>query len=513
MLPLDFGEARGLDTVVRAARQLNAMPDNSVKAVREKAAAYERLRLDERDTRALYDLWTAAFFLPLTDANDPTIPTTQDILNFKQRPAAAHGQMVGRATELAQQIGFFHWELEFPDVFGDDSSGGFDVVLGNPPWERIKLQEQEHWVDVPEIRDAANKAAREKAIQGWRNGDDRQRARVALFDAAKYRAEAESRFVRASQRFPLTAVGDVNTYALFAEHARDLLAPTGRSGIIVPTGIATDDTTKEFFGDLIVQRQLVSLYDFENRENIFPGVGHGRYKFCLLTMGQSLFPTRFIFFATNTRHLEDEQRMFTLTSDEVLLINPNTRTSPTFRTLSDAELTKKIYRHVPVLVDERAKTSPWGTSFMRMFDMSNDSHLFISMPKDGDVPLYEAKMLWHFDHRYGDYADYPEGALTTALPEVPIARLQNPCYAIKSRYWVKRKEIEGRLAQVWQRAWLLAFRGIARSTDERSAIFSLLPLSGVGNSAPVALLTVSDASLISCWLMLVEWWKGSSLPV
>ena len=60
---------------------------------------------------------------------------------------------------------------------------------------------------------------------------------------------------------------------------RTAISPTGRMGVIVPTGIATDDTTKHFFSDLVDQRSLVSLYDFENRLAVFPGV-HRSYKFC-----------------------------------------------------------------------------------------------------------------------------------------------------------------------------------------------------------------------------------------
>ncbi len=256
---------------------------------------------------------------------------------------------------MADEVGFFHWELEFPQVFDEDGSDGFDVVLGNPPWERIKLQEQEHFVDVPEIAGAANKAAREKAIAAWRNGDAAQRARIAQFDAAKYRAEAESRFVRASERFPLTAVGDVNTYALFAEQVRTLLSPTGRAGIIVPTGIATDDSTKAFFGDLVRQESLARIVGFENEALIFPSVHHA-FKFCTITMagaGRQVHAARYVFLCRHFEHVEQKDRNFVLTRDEIAQINPNTGTAPVFRTRTDAELTKKIHQATSVLINER----------------------------------------------------------------------------------------------------------------------------------------------------------------
>jgi hypothetical protein len=292
-----FAAAPAAPDLAAELRALDQASDDSVPAVRARAARYAALRGQAAAERAKFDLWTAAFFQPITPANAKAIPTSGDL--FKLDPA---GEKALLAAPLADAVGFFHWELEFPQVFAASQpsalspqpSVGFDVVLGNPPWERIKLQEQEHFVDVAAIAQAANKAAREKMIAAWRAGDAQQQARIALFDAAKYRAEAESRFVRASERFPLTAVGDVNTYALFAEHSRSLIAPTGRAGMIVPTGIATDNTTKDFFGDLNQRKQLLSLYDFQNTY-LFPGVGHGVMHFCLITMGLARTPRSFAF--------------------------------------------------------------------------------------------------------------------------------------------------------------------------------------------------------------------------
>ncbi|GIV95662.1 MAG: hypothetical protein KatS3mg057_0319 [Herpetosiphonaceae bacterium] len=501
MLALDYGDSRPRDNLAQAARQLDAAPDTSVAAVRAKAARYQQLHARGTgwyDTWTLYNLWTAAFFLPLTDPNDPTIPTTQTLLNFKHSPGTTHGLTVGRVNELAVELGFFHWELEFPQVFGEDGAGGFDVVLGNPPWERIKLQEQEHWIDVPSIAQAPNKAERERLIAEWRASDDpARRARVEKFDLAKHLAEAESRFVRASGRFPLTAVGDVNTYALFAEQARTMINPLGRAGIIVPTGIATDDTCKQFFGDLNQHRQLISLYDFENREAIFPGV-HRSYKFCLLTIGETREPTRFLFFATNTEQLTDRWRGFTLTSEEIALLNPNTRTCPVFRTNADAELTKTIYRRVPVLVDEQSNINPWGVSFMAMFHMANDSHLFATAPGAGLLPLYEAKLLHQFTHRW---ATYENGGSR----EFTLDELAHPFCMVTPRYWVPQAEVEARLEGRWERRWLLGFRNITNATNERTAIFSLLPHVGVGNSAPVVLLHEQHPTvLFGCLLVTLD---------
>ncbi|MBI3968054.1 MAG: N-6 DNA methylase [Chloroflexi bacterium] len=228
---------------------LDTMPQRNVLDVQKKKARYQHLR-SRGDT--LYEqfachLWTAAFFtpmLPLDRGHLDLVPTSDTVWEFRSHRSAL-GTVTGAAVERASRLGFFHWPLEFPEVF---VRGGFDVVLGNPPWERIKLQEEEFFAKRdPEIARAPNKAARQRHIAILAKRDP---VLAAEYAAAKYEAEAQSKFVRGSGRFPLCGRGDVNTYAVFAETMRNLVNVTGRSGIIVPTGIATDDTTKFFFRDL-----------------------------------------------------------------------------------------------------------------------------------------------------------------------------------------------------------------------------------------------------------------------
>jgi hypothetical protein len=330
-----------------------------------------------------------------------------------------------------------------------------------PPWERIKLQEREWFASRrPEIADAPNAAARRKLIGELKMDDP------ALFEAYcddLRTADGESHLLRNSGRFPLCGKGDINTYAVFAETNRALLSRSGRLGCIVPSGIATDNTTKEYFAAVNSSNALISLYDFENAVGLFEGVGHGRFKFCLLTIAGSSQPATsapdFFFYAHHATDLEDQDRHFTLTAEDIALINPNTLTCPIFRSKRDAEITKAIYRRVPVLIREGPpEENPWGIKFSTMFHMSNDSHLFRTreqleelgfelhanvFERDDEkyLPLYEAKMMYHFTHRYGDYAMRAEGSLDTELPRIPASKLQDPNYAVMSRYWVPEWEV------------------------------------------------------------------------
>jgi len=421
---------------------------------------------------------------------------------------------------LADQYQFFHWHLAFPEVFRvltkDEMpenvqagwSGGFDVVLGNPPWERIKIQENEWFASRrPDIANAANTAQRRRMISALIYEDSALHS--AFLDDCR-KAEGESHFVRSSGRYPLCGRGDVNTYTIFAENMRLVIGSVGCVGCIVPSGIATDDTTKFFFQDLMESRSLVSLFDFENRRNIFPGVGHGRSKFCLLTLTGALNATKqgaeFVFFAYSTDDLSEEHRHCNLTVEDIVLLNPNSRTCPIFRSKRDFELTKAIYNYVPILVRESSpEENPWNVSFSRMFDMSNDSNLFRTKEqleveeyilegnvfyKDSDrfLPLYEGKMIWHFDHRFGTY-DAPKEALAEngKLPELNQWQHADPFILPIPRYWVHQSHLptlmyDGRTA-------FLGFRDIVRSTDFRTSIFSIIPLVPFSNTIPCIILS------------------------
>jgi hypothetical protein len=459
--------------------KIEAMPEANLADSAAKQLAYTKWLADRgRDRESLAaDLFTAAFFLAKTRDSRAAVPTTEHLLKLLTGQSIDE-EMEQVVLQAAETFRFFHWHLRFGEAM---ERGGFDCVLGNPPWERIKLQEKEFFAARSEaIATAPNKAARERLIKALSVADasEADRSLMEEFELAKREAEGGGEFIRGSGRFALTAVGDLNTYALFAEHFLKLIAPSGRSGVIVPTGIATDNNTKAYFDAVSSGGRLVSLYDFENREAIFPGV-HRSYKFALLTLGDGVAATDFVFFATSTQQLSDGRRHFTLSADDIALINPNTRTCPVFRSQMDAELTKKIYEKVPVLIDEAMgeQGNPWGIKFMRMLDMSNDSHLFFDEPATDRLPLYEAKLIHHYDHRWATYD------IDGSSRDVTLEEKQDLEFEVNPRYWVERSEVEARLkAQGWDRQWLLGWRGITNATNERSVIGSVFPISGVGNS-------------------------------
>lgn len=505
---------------------LRHLPEDTVAQVAEKRRRFDAWEADPKRyaTKVACDLYIAAFLLPKTggapaNANSVTVPTTS---HLRQRLGGSQifGLLEAAAVEAAGEARAFHWPLAFSEVM--IGKGGFDVVLGNPPWERIKLQEQEFFASRDaDIANAPNAAARTKMIKALPTAvladgspDLPRRQLHAAFEAAKRTAEASSVFfsspkdedptkialekVSRARRYPWTGRGDVNTYALFAEHFLNLVNQNGSAGIIVPTGIATDATTAPFFGHLVSNQRLVSLLSFENEEFIFPGVHHS-FRFALLTLGKSKENAEFAFFLRNPDDLKEVQRRFELSPAAIAKINPNTRTAPVFRSRADADLTAKIYARLPVILNEVAgpNGNPWGLSFMTMFHMSNDSHLFRTRQqleiegwrRDGTdwareneeiyVPLYEAKMIHQYDHRWATF-DNDDSR------EVTIEEKKSPGLEVLPRYWVPSNEVTKRLnAKGWKHDWLFSWRDITSAHVLRTVISTAYPKSGASNKLPI----------------------------
>jgi hypothetical protein len=426
---------------------IESMPEDRPEQIAAKEAAYRAHKERARDNRLRQaaDLLVGAFLLPkVGDAE--AIPTSQTLyLELRSdQHTESHRRTRGAARQACAEAQVFHWPLQFPQVF---ARGAFDCVLGNPPWEVSQMGEEEFFAArAPQIAALAGDK-RKRAISSLETDDPRL---WTVYVRESQQVAAGNAFFRASGRFERTAVGKLNTYSLFVDLMDQITAPTGRAGFIVPTGIATDDSTKAYFGHITSTERLISLYDFRTGPGLFSEIGHQRYKFCLLTLGAAE-AVDFVFFATDVSHLDDARRHFTLTTEEFRLINPNTLTCPVFRSARDAELTKKLYRAAPVLIEDgKAGGNPWDIRFSQgLFNMTSDSNLFADTSGENRLPLYEAKMIHQFDHRW---ATYDNGDSR----DVTLQEKVNPNFEVRPRYWVENAEVRQRLADKdWSRGWLM----------------------------------------------------------
>jgi len=497
---------------------LRALPEDSPEQIAEKRRRFDAARADRLSYAwaEAADLYVAAFLLPKTGGaplvgTAPMVPTSGDVWRTLA-DRQVHPPLVARAVEASRAARAFHWPLEFPDVI---AIGGFDVVLGNPPWERIKLQEQEFFAARdPEIAEAPNAAARGRMIAALAKAapGTPEHALHEAFEAAKRLIEASANFARESGRFPLTGTGDINTYGLFAELFWLMLSGRGYNGIIVPTDILSGDTLKEFFQKAVESGALKRSIGFENEEFLFPGIANVN-RFALMTFGPG-DPTKtsfhFAFYLRQVEQVTDLRRFFDLQRSDFRLLNPNSRTCPVFRSKADAELTKRICERVPVLVNEAAPTvsNPGSVSFMRMFDMANDSGLFRNASQLASaqfqrssnwwfrpgrentryLPLYEGKFIWHFDHRFSSYHNVgkAKGRGGRGLPPVTPDEYANMAFEIEPRYWVDKVEVDSRLADArWKHDWLIGWRDVTSAKLERTLVCTVIPRVATNHKIPL----------------------------
>jgi hypothetical protein len=421
-------------------------------------------------------------------------------------------KILSEARQLIADEGFLNWQVAFPGVWtdweGDQLAGGFDAVIGNPPWDRMKLQQVE-WFAArrPEIALAQRASDRARMIKALEKAGD---PLAADYAKASERAETSVRIARQCGDYPLLSGGDVNLYSLFVERAMTIVKPKGMVGLLTPSGIASDKTAAPFFKSVATGGRLKALYDFENRRTrydlppFFPDVD-SRFKFLAFIASPSPLQgaAQCAFFLQDIAELRDPERCFPVTPQDFARVNPNTGTAPIFRTRRDAQLTTAIYDRLPVLVDRSTgeEVKAWPVRYSTMFHMTNDSALFRTReeleekegayPIGGNrfgsasgvyVPLYVGRMIHQFDHRAASVevndANLHNAALSGA---VTSAQKANPDFAPTPQYWVPLKKVEFP-AEI---DWAIAFRDIARATDVRTMICAASPRAGFGNKLPI----------------------------
>ncbi|HMN14164.1 MAG TPA: hypothetical protein PKD55_17760, partial [Bellilinea sp.] len=533
-------------TELKGLADLRAWADLNRLAQEDPAKAEQRYRelqakSEESAEWLAFDLWTAAFFWPLEEeAGSKQIdvkagiqarkgerrtlqpPTTQDVSQALAAPELLDSSLKDYTRKLREGHRFFHWELEFPEIYGSDAASGFDVVLGNPPWERVKLQEKEFFIGVnPDIANISNAKVRSEAIAALRKGNP------LIWDSylnTLRTAEYTSKFISKSERYQLTGKGDINTFSVFAELDSILVAPLGRVGVIVPSGIATDFINKDFFGDLVVNGRLVSLYDFENRRKLFPTVD-SRMKFSLLTFSGSTViihkdkvgSSDFAFFLLSVDDISLVDRHFSLSASDFILLNPNTRTCPVFRNKTDADLIRKIRRLVPILVDENTGNNPWATEIYRLLDMNHYASIIQTEPemvnrgftktgemnfkKNGEkwVRIYEGKMMDFYNHRFASGYTVESGQRSGRADTTNNEELADCSFTVNSRSWFPLKEVKFRM-QNWPYDWFLAYMNICSPTNIRTMIPAFIPISAPTYSLRILKNTNQNAPKLACML-------------
>ena len=470
----------GQSELSKAFSALQARPEDSLEDIEAKRRLFDSLMARDGAAwklKSACDLWTAAWFAPKTEVaarGRELAPTSGQVWEYL-RGVTLYGPLIVETDRHAQIHHFFHWPVEFPDIM---ARGGFDVVIGNPPWERVEVQEQEFFAaSHPEITNAQNAAKRKLMIEALKDTDNRT---FETWRSALRIAATEVAFYKYGGRFPLGSIGKINTYAIFADLFRQAINDHGRAGLILPLGLVNGFTYREFLGHMLKTKTLVSFYGFENEGLIFAHITN-KVKFGILTLTGRDRPVEQAWFTANIRQPEeitDRLRRYSLTIDEIEAINPNTLNLPAFRWAKDAEVTATIHKAAPVLIRKHPdgrEENPWQAKFITLFNMATDLDRFVDhqdiapliVERRGALailengrqvyPLYEGKMFWHFDHRYGTYEGQTEKqANKGVLPRVSDAKHNEPNYRIEPRYWVDSGLTHQTLGQDAEASWFFS---------------------------------------------------------
>ncbi len=471
-------------------RRITAAPAYSLTDVRRKETAYRSWATSAEYLRALHlaDAWCAAFVWAKREDAPPAI--THKVFRGLEDPAAdaapqsTHDEIV----RLRDQYVFFHWHLEFPEVFhvpedpapaeagkvseaiapGTGWAGGFSCVVGNPPWDKVDFHDKQYFsVVAPEIADISGTARRTR-IAMW---EVENPAAGKQYREARRVVKGTFHFTGDSKVFPLCAQGltvkgvnSLQTDQLFAERMANVVAPEGRFGLILPTAVATGAGSQYLFADFTQRGVLASLYDFEVKRPQSPALPKGgkwfdidsKQSFCLLSVtGRAIQAdaARLGFSLSDVTDIYDEDRVVALRPEDLAIINPNTGTLPKLKSQRDADLVSGIHRRVPVLWNEQSRSgNPWDMVFKRLFDMTDDSDLFRSreqleaegwelrgnvFERDGErmLPLYEGKMVHLFDHRWNSYT----GTGNEDRNRIGESEKTDPATSADPRYWIQRE--------------------------------------------------------------------------
>lgn len=381
----------------------------------------------------------AALAADLTLAGRPTEPS-----ELENRIVAGDGLSGATPNQAAAGAGLT-WHEAFPtvlDVEGADPEpvtgwrGGFDVVVANPPWERLKVHARDWGGTIP----------------------------VGLRD---HRA-GTARALRDAGRHPLTGAGELNAYLPFVETCWRLLAPHGRAAVLVPAGIASDRSAARLLEALCTAGSLGRMHLIEPRGPIFAGVS-GRVGVAVVELhgGPSAVGSPASAEVAVGLAGPDQppgERAWRLPAHLLRVLNPNTGTAPLFASSTDATIVTEAHRRTPVLLRRDPLTGvpssdPWQLRLVTPLHMTRDARHFRPAPGEGLVPLWEAKHCAMLD---------PNGGSVTA-----------------PRYWVPLEVVRERYGDLCDRGWLAGYRNVSTTVAPRTLLPTPLPVAAVGNSLPL----------------------------
>lgn len=435
------------------------------------------------------------------------VASAQDYLTLKS--------LLKKANALVTEQRFLHWQIAFPGVWRNWTSaerdGGFDAVIGNPPWDRMKMQEVEWFAArAPEVAHQARAADRKRLIKEMETAGD---PLIAQYERASSLAETAMERARRGGDYPLLSRGDINIYSLFVERAQALIRPDGITGLLTPSGILSDAGAEAFMKTIIQGKRFILGLDFFNKRDdgtlFFPDVYY-RFKFCIFVVSgrkRTQAHGEAAFFVGDALTVPELQ--FVEISERTLQdINPGRFLLPIIKDVHAVDLLAMLLRSKNAVLLANLKLT-----YTRMFDMANDSEKFVTIaqleklgayPSDASswncngnsfLRLFEGKMVQAFDHRAASLSFYQSNIFRTGEGEwTTDEEHADPTFLAMPRFYIELRVDD------WKSKcdWALAVKDITSTTNTRSTICALIPKAGSGHTLPILFEDHNESSPLLC---------------
>ena len=393
-----------------------------------------------------------------------------------------------KAKELiesyAKTYRFFNYEIEFPEIVEEGAFVGFDVIVGNPPWDKTKFSDSDFFPQFISNYRTLSKSKKEEI-------------KTNLLDKPYIKAqyEREKAFIQSvndyyKESYPLNSgSGDGNLFRFFVEKNLHLLAKNATLNYVLPSALMLEEGSLSLRKEILENKRLNFFYSFENREGIFNDV-HRSYKFALMqvqnTQADSTHKIKTMFYKTNIDSVYDINNIIETSLEEIATLSPIQLALQEVRDKKDLEILAKCYARFKPLSLE------W-LDFRNELHMTADKDLFIESYSDDLLPLYEGKMIHQFNAEFGEPTYFLDSTtFDKRLRSKEIHRLKQDLGINSKEYENILKTLsnsqsvevlEDSLIRYDREFFRLGFRAVASDTNERTLIFSLLPKNvGFGHS-------------------------------
>ncbi|EAH5690988.1 class I SAM-dependent DNA methyltransferase, partial [Campylobacter jejuni] len=375
-----------------------------------------------------------------------------DIQNLSQNEQAKN-----IISKYQKEFNFFNYELEFPEITENQVFKGFDIIIGNPPWDKTKFSDSDFF---PQYKSDYRSliASKKKEIQD----------NLLAKDYIKQNYEKQKAYINDlneyyKKAYPLNkGSGDGNLFRLFVEKNLSLLKQDGNLAYVLPSALMFEDGSLILRKEILENKTLEYFYSFENNKAIFIDV-HRSYKFALMliknTQANHTHKIKMMFYKTDINSLKNKDEILTLNLKDIKKLSPTHLALMELKDKQALEILRKSYNAFQNLSFDYI-------DFRRELDMTNDKDLFIEEFREGLLPLYEGKMIHQFDANFSQATYFLEKAKFDE-------RLKS-----KELYRAKKatgKELNPKLIKYDREFFRLGYRKIASDTNERTLIASLLP--------------------------------------